>query len=74
MKEEEIQTLIDYRMEQAKTALDDARFLLVGNIGRQSKSPEYNQPGLLRYVLCYLGLAAENRQDAIQAYRGDQLV
>lgn len=28
MKEDEIQTLIDYRLEQAKTALDDARFLI----------------------------------------------
>lgn len=36
MKEDEIQTLIDYRLEQAKTALDDARFLLMGNRSPQS--------------------------------------
>lgn len=31
MKEDEIQTLIDYRLEQARTALDDARYLLGGH-------------------------------------------
>ena len=36
MKEDEIQTLIQYRLEQAKTALDDARFLLEGRRSPQS--------------------------------------
>lgn len=36
MKEDEIQTLIQYRLEQAETALDDARFLLEGRRSPQS--------------------------------------
>ncbi len=36
MKEEEIQTLIRYRLEQAQTALDDAKFLLDGGRSPQS--------------------------------------
>ena len=31
MKEEEITSLIKYRLEQAQTALEDARFLLEGD-------------------------------------------
>jgi uncharacterized protein (UPF0332 family) len=30
MKQEEVELLIRYRLEQAQTALDDARYLLVG--------------------------------------------
>lgn len=36
MREDEILTLIRYRLEQAKTALDDAQFLLEGNRSPQS--------------------------------------
>ncbi len=36
MKEEEILTLIKYRLEQAQTALDDAKYLLEGNRSPQS--------------------------------------
>jgi uncharacterized protein (UPF0332 family) len=36
MKEDEIQTLIQYRLEQARTALDDAQFLLEGRRSPQS--------------------------------------
>lgn len=36
MKEDEIQTLTQYRLEQARTALNDARFLLEGFRSPQS--------------------------------------
>lgn len=36
MKEEEIFILIKYRLKQAQTALDDARYLLEGNRSPQS--------------------------------------
>lgn len=36
MKEEEIASLIKYRLEQAETALEDARFLLEGDRSPQS--------------------------------------
>lgn len=36
MKNEEIASLIKYRLEQAQTALDDAKFLLDGNRSPQS--------------------------------------
>jgi uncharacterized protein (UPF0332 family) len=36
LKEEEITTLIKYRLEQARTALDDAKFLLDNNRSTQS--------------------------------------
>ena len=36
MKREEIASLIRYRLEQAQTALDDAKFLLDGNRSPQS--------------------------------------
>jgi uncharacterized protein (UPF0332 family) len=36
MKEEDISTLIRYRLEQAQTALDDGRFLLDGGRSPQS--------------------------------------
>ncbi len=36
MKSEEINALIKYRLEQAKTALDDAKFLFDGNRSPQS--------------------------------------
>ena len=36
MKNEEITTLIKYRLEQAQTSLDDAKFLLDGNRSPQS--------------------------------------
>lgn len=36
MKNEEIASLIKYRLEQAQTALDDAKFLLGGNRSPQS--------------------------------------
>jgi uncharacterized protein (UPF0332 family) len=36
MKNDETQTLIDYRLEQAKTALEDAAFLSEGNRSPQS--------------------------------------
>ena len=36
MKSEEIQILIKYRLEQAQTALDDAKYLIDGNRSPQS--------------------------------------
>lgn len=36
MKEEDIERLINYRLEQAQTALNDARFLLEGDRSTQS--------------------------------------
>jgi len=36
MKEDEIQILTQYRLEQARTALNDARFLLEGRRSPQS--------------------------------------
>ena len=36
MKEEEVKSLIQYRLEQAETALEDARFLLEGGRSPQS--------------------------------------
>ena len=36
MKEEDISSLINYRLEQAQTALDDGRFLLEGKRSSQS--------------------------------------
>lgn len=36
MREEDISTLIKYRLEQAKTSVEDARFLLEGNRSPQS--------------------------------------
>jgi len=36
MKEEEVANLIKYRLEQAQTALEDARFLLEGDRSPQS--------------------------------------
>ena len=36
MKDEEIASLIKYRLEQAQTALEDARFLLEGGRSPQS--------------------------------------
>ena len=36
MKDEEVSTLIKYRLEQAQTALEDAKFLLEGNRSPQS--------------------------------------
>lgn len=36
MKSEDIAALIEYRLEQAETAIDDARFLLDGNRSPQS--------------------------------------
>ncbi len=36
MKDEEISSLVQYRMEQARTALEDAQFLLDGNRSPQS--------------------------------------
>jgi uncharacterized protein (UPF0332 family) len=36
MKEEEIRSLVKYRLEQAQTALEDARFLFEGNRSPQS--------------------------------------
>ncbi len=36
MKEDEIISLIKYRLEQAQTALEDARFLLEGDRSPQS--------------------------------------
>lgn len=36
MKEEDIASLINYRLEQAQTALNDARFLLYGDRSSQS--------------------------------------
>ena len=36
MKQKEIETLIKYRLEQAQTALDDAKYLIDGNRSPQS--------------------------------------
>ncbi len=36
MKDEEVSTLIKYRLEQAQTAIDDAKFLLEGDRSPQS--------------------------------------
>ena len=36
MRRKEIETLIQYRLEQAKVALDDAGFLLAGERSAQS--------------------------------------
>jgi uncharacterized protein (UPF0332 family) len=36
LKDDEIATLIKYRLEQAQTALNDAKFLLEGNRSPQS--------------------------------------
>ncbi len=70
MKEDEIQTLIDYRLGQAKTALDDARFLLGGNRSPQSIGNR------AYYAMFYATLALLQKIGKIpsKAYRGDQLI
>ena len=47
MKQDEIATLVKYRLEQAQIALADAQFLLDGNL----KPAEYRQPFILCHVL-----------------------
>lgn len=51
MKDEEVSSLVRYRMEQARTAIDDAQFLLDGN-----RSPQ----GIVNrayYAMFYAALA-----------------
>lgn len=55
MKGEDITALINYRLEQARTALDDAKFLLDGN-----RSPQ-SIVNRAYYAMFYAALALKKR-------------